>query len=101
MGGGSRPTSRVVSRARERGLHVTVQDIFERQTVRELAGAVAAGDGGSRTTVAPFALVSDADRALLPAGVVDAYPLTTMQAGMIFEAHLAGRPAYQHVISFH
>ncbi|MCW3817563.1 non-ribosomal peptide synthetase [Micromonospora sp. DR5-3] len=51
--------------------------------------------------VAPFELISAADRELLPAGVVDAYPLSRVQAGMVVEM-LADRQrnAYHVVTSF-
>jgi amino acid adenylation domain-containing protein len=41
---------------------------------------------------APFALVADADRARLPEVVEDAYPLTLMQAGMLY--HMEREPEH-------
>jgi amino acid adenylation domain-containing protein len=50
----------------------------------------------------PFGLISEADRERLPADVEDAYPLSMMQAGMIFHMELsAGYLLYQNVDSWH
>src|SRR4030095_6745719 len=50
----------------------------------------------------PFELVSDADRARLPDDVVDAYPLTELQAGMLFHSELDPLSALYHdVLSYH
>ena len=51
---------------------------------------------------APFSLISEADRAALPAGVVDAYPLTALQAGMLFHSELDPEAGLYHdIFSFH
>ncbi|HSL81348.1 MAG TPA: condensation domain-containing protein, partial [Thermoanaerobaculia bacterium] len=53
---------------------------------------------------APFALVSEEDRARLPAGAEDAYPLTLIQLGMLHQMELTRDepvPAYHNVNSFH
>src|SRR5262249_35838765 len=39
---------------------------------------------------APFALIAAEDRARLPADAVDAMPLSSLQAGMLFHAQLGG-----------
>ncbi|GAA3036814.1 hypothetical protein GCM10020000_13110 [Streptomyces olivoverticillatus] len=51
--------------------------------------------------VAPFALISDEDRAALPADVVDAYPLSQLQTGMLVEMLKAGDlHTYHNLTSF-
>jgi amino acid adenylation domain-containing protein len=58
----------------------------------------------SRPRVEPFGMLSAADRQLLPAGLEDAYPLTTVQLGMLYHMELASdetTPAYHNVNSFH
>ncbi|MEZ4449167.1 MAG: amino acid adenylation domain-containing protein [Nannocystaceae bacterium] len=58
-------------------------------------------DAGT-TSERPFALVDDVIRARLPADVVDAYPLTALQAGMVFHHDFApGDGLYHDVFLFH
>ena len=45
---------------------------------------------------APFSLLTAADRAALPADAVDAYPLSALQSGVVFEAVSAGQPGLYH-----
>ncbi len=72
----------------------------------EAAGMVSADDTGRRapkgSITEPFALLSIRDRARIPFGVVDAYPLSQLQAGMLFEEQLNPDDAlYRDVFSFH
>ena len=106
LGGDSILSLRVRALAQERGLFFTLLQLFTHQTVARLAGALHAdgGDGLGEAVlpVAPFALVSAADRALLPADVVDAYPLTAVQAGMLYHmAYLPEAIVYHNVYSYH
>src|SRR5436305_2438349 len=104
LGGDSILTLRVVTRARERGLAFTLQDLFQHQTVHALARAVERGAGAVANTEpalpsGPFALLSAADREKVPAGppdVRDAYPLARHQAGMLFHSELAPETAVYH-----
>ncbi|MEU4645831.1 condensation domain-containing protein, partial [Micromonospora sp. NPDC023814] len=50
------------------------------------------------TPVAPFALVSEADRAALPAGLTDAYPATQAQVGMAVEIAKDEATAPYHIV---
>src|SRR5690606_27562874 len=76
------------------GLDVSLEQIFRHQSVAALAAAIpppgAAAEAPRRT--APFELISEADRAALPPDVVDAYPLTLLQAGMLY--HMEATPEY-------
>ncbi|MGK5698358.1 hypothetical protein ACSNOJ_36730, partial [Streptomyces sp. URMC 128] len=62
-----------------------MRDVFEHRTVAGLTelitGRPAVTDADRR--VEPFALISGEDRAKLPEGVVDAYPLSQVQLGMV------------------
>jgi amino acid adenylation domain-containing protein len=107
LGGDSILSVRVLAMARERGMKLTVQDLFEQQTIQALAPRVAfAGAEASdaallRADRQPFDLVSAADRAKMPEGVVDAYPLAALQAGMLYhQALTADAPAYHNVNSY-
>ncbi|HEV2146072.1 MAG TPA: amino acid adenylation domain-containing protein [Longimicrobiaceae bacterium] len=108
LGGDSILSVRVVGMARERGLTLSVQDLFERQTVRALAEKLARDAGGAAAADAvlgrerhPFDLISGDDRGKLPEDAVDAYPLAALQAGMLYHQELAREtPAYHNVNSY-
>ncbi|HEY0636621.1 MAG TPA: condensation domain-containing protein, partial [Pseudonocardiaceae bacterium] len=106
LGGHSIRALVLAAALREDGLDVSVRDLLELRTVAELC-AVLAGRGAAAPAapaVAPVALVPPADRALLPSGLDDAYPLTQVQLGMLVEtlsgAGPDGRRPYHHVVSF-
>ncbi|MGN9759629.1 amino acid adenylation domain-containing protein, partial [Streptomyces sp. SD31] len=111
LGGDSIAAVRLVGALREAGHDVTVRDVFEHRTVADLAVLLAgqdtegpgAGPGSLVSRVAPFALIGDEDRAALPADVVDAYPLSQIQTGMLVEMLAAGpgtKDVYHNVNSF-
>ncbi len=84
LGGDSLRAIRVVGLLRARDVEITVQDVFRRQRVADLAAGLAtAGAAVPQVSAVPFAMLGDAQRATLPADVVDAYPLTQAQAGMV------------------
>ncbi|MFI6330166.1 amino acid adenylation domain-containing protein [Micromonospora chersina] len=107
LGGDSILALRVVGLAERRGVTVALRDVFAHQALGELARAVDAA--ADRRGAAPagdvpverFAMVAPADRDRLPAGLEDAYPLTRMQQGMLYELLAdAGKGAYHNVTSF-
>jgi amino acid adenylation domain-containing protein len=86
LGGDSLNAIEVVVAAAEHGLTVTLDQIFRHQTVAELAAAAAleaTAAPAASAGPAPFALLTDEDRARVPAGTADAYPMTMLQQGMI------------------
>ncbi|WP_345017456.1 amino acid adenylation domain-containing protein, partial [Streptomyces shaanxiensis] len=105
LGGDSLRAVRLAGALRAAGFDVSVQDVFEHRTVAGLGTHLAGQGGGTSlvTAVAPFALTADEDRALLPADVVDAYPLSQIQTGMLAETMAAGpdgRAVYHNLNSF-
>ena len=103
LGGDSIRSIRVVARAREEGLEIALPLLFRHQTVEALAAAVA-GEAVAALPAAGehFRLVGPADRARLPAGVVDAYPLTRLQLGMLFHSSAApGGAVYHDIFGWH
>lgn len=104
LGGDSIRSVRVVAMAKERGLRLTVQQLFRSQTI---AALVREHDLRERREVEPavtepFSLISFEDRERLPADVEDAYPLSMMQTAMLY--HMEMTPdsrAYVNVNSWY
>ncbi|MGW0709713.1 amino acid adenylation domain-containing protein [Streptomyces sp. NPDC002643] len=105
LGGDSIRSVQVLSRLRAEGLTPALQQLFDHQTVRELAHALASGGTGTVEDIpspAPFALIHAEDRARVPEEVEDAYPLSALQAGMVFDAEFDDSFAIYHdVFSYH
>ena len=91
LGGNSIRSVGVLALARERGLPLTLQQLFRHQTIEELSQALSAsaGDALADTATEPFGLIGPEDRARLPEDVEDAYPLTMLQAGMVYHMELS------------
>lgn len=99
LGGDSIKFIGVLARARTAGLRFTFQALFAHPTVAQLATVVETGDpADSDERLAPFALIDAADRARLPQGVSDAYPMSQLQVGLIYEATRSGVEGLYHDI---
>ncbi|MEU2764505.1 amino acid adenylation domain-containing protein [Streptomyces sp. NPDC007094] len=101
LGGDSVRAVAVVGVLRRKGYHVTVRDVFEHRTVEAFARALGPRSDHSvdAPLVQPFALLDPADRARIPAGVTDAYPLSRIQLGMIFEMESSGNEGNYHNVT--
>ncbi|MFD5142630.1 amino acid adenylation domain-containing protein [Streptomyces sp. NPDC058401] len=104
LGGDSIRSLQVLARIRERGLDLTVADLMRLPSARALAPAVTrrAQAPGGGAPYEPFALLTAEDRAALPEGLEDAYPMTRLQAGMLYHSDLpsAGGRVYHNVASY-
>jgi amino acid adenylation domain-containing protein len=106
LGGDSIKAIEVLTEARSAGLRFTFQELFARPTVKELAelargGGRDGGQPGPEARYQPFSLLDPRDRERLPAGAADAYPLSQLQAGLLYETALpAGRGLYHDVVSY-
>ena len=104
LGGDSIRSIQVISKAEDRGLKFSIQQLFEQATVAQLVERVSltrdddCQSFGSRVSTAPFSLLTPADRERIPPGIVDAYPLTRLQAGMIFHSEFSPEGAVYHDI---
>ena len=89
LGGDSIRSIQVLGQTRRSGMTFGLQDLARNPTLAELAQIVSAsGTTGEQHVHEPFSLVSPQDRALLPEGLADAYPMASLQAGMVYEAEL-------------
>ena len=104
-GGDSILSIRILNEARKLGYPLTVQDLFRFQTISELAHHVMGNSKGMDDhlpVTAPFQLITDEDRTRLPSGVIDAYPLTKLQEGMLFHSsYHQDSMAYLNVSSYY
>jgi len=100
LGGDSILSIQVLGQARERGLTITLQQLFEHQTIHALAREITTEPALPAEAAQPFDLISPEVRARLPAGIMDAYPLSWLQLGMIYEMQLQSEdPPYHNVDS--
>ena len=103
LGGDSILSLQVASRARAAGIDLQARDLFEHQTIAELAAAVGrlhAPDETETTSPAAFALLDEAARAAVRAhapDAQDAYPAAPTQAGMLFHAVYDEQPGGLYV----
>lgn len=86
LGGDSLMSIRIKAAARDAGYDFPLQQIFEAGTVAALAEWVVAEtkDTAVAEEQQPFAMLGDDDRALLPEGLVDAYPMSRLQLGLMY-----------------
>ncbi len=91
LGGDSIRSIQVRARAKDKGLDLSLEQIFAYQTVRglaaELGRALPADPPLERP--GPFDLVSKDDRDRLPADLEDAYPLSRLQQGFVFHSEFS------------
>ncbi|AJC65785.1 MULTISPECIES: non-ribosomal peptide synthetase [Dickeya] len=91
LGGDSLRGVQLVGRANDLDWNLSLVDLFQHQTIAELAALVEQHLSEQSTAVShpePFSMISAEDRANLPDYVVDAYPLSRMQAGMFYHMQL-------------
>ncbi|WP_336323052.1 amino acid adenylation domain-containing protein [Streptomyces lavendofoliae] len=100
LGGDSIKFITVLARSRAAGLDFSFQDLFGHPTIAELAAHVVVAE--ERDVPAdedePFALITEVDRAALPPGIADAYPMSQLQVGLIYEAQRGGTEGMYHDI---
>jgi amino acid adenylation domain-containing protein len=102
VGGDSIRSIQVRARAQQAGWNFSLQDMFRYQTIRQLAEHVGTEETEEIPETAPFSLVTEEDRQKVPGDVVDAYPLATLQMGMLFHQEFAPeRAMYHNTLSFH
>jgi amino acid adenylation domain-containing protein len=104
LGGDSLKAIQVVSKAREAGIPIAIQQLFQYPTIADLSQQIQPPETTTLTAepTPAFSLISEDDRHLMPAGIEDAYPLTRLQAGMVFHSEYDPDTAvYHEIFSFH
>jgi amino acid adenylation domain-containing protein len=87
LGGDSIRAIQVLAQAQQQGIHFTLQQLFTGQTIHSLIhqfGQNRKPVPQSEDLTVPFCLIAPEDRRRLPAGLEDAYPLTSLQMGMFY-----------------
>ncbi|WP_433260187.1 amino acid adenylation domain-containing protein [Actinosynnema sp. CS-041913] len=101
LGGNSIHFVTVLAKARAVGIGFTFQQFFANPTVSALARSVSEGAQVTERVVGRFELLTPADRERVPAGIEDAYPLTQLQAGLVFQSELShGTAEYHDILSY-
>jgi amino acid adenylation domain-containing protein len=102
LGGDSLRAIEAVASARAKGLNLSLQDILRFQNIRDLANHLEAQSNDSTSHVRrdPFMLLSDADRARVPDGIEDAFPMSVLQQGLFFHGEF-GADYEIYVTSIH
>ncbi len=100
LGGDSIRSLQVLSKAQEAGGNLKLEQIFEYQTIAELAEVLDANQSLTETPkrekVSAFVMISAEDREKLPSDTADAYPLTALQTGMLFHSEFEPQEGLYH-----
>jgi amino acid adenylation domain-containing protein len=100
LGGDSIRVITILNRVRDRGLNFRPADLLRHQNVAELAAHTSAASAtASSAGYTPFSLVPPADRGALPRTIEDAYPLSRLQAGMLYHSSLPATHRLYHNVS--
>lgn len=98
LGGDSMRAIRLVGLARERGLWLTVRDMYAAPVLSVLATRAVLGEEDVTGSLSPFSLLPGELTGSFPADVEDAYPMTAMQSGMIYHQELAPASRVYHIV---
>lgn len=101
MGGDSLRLLQVRTQARQYGYDLSVPDVFASPMIGQLAAKLKRADSSeTKLTNEPLALLNETERQALRGKVEDAYPLSHLQAGLVF--HSLIDPNYRvYVLSLH
>jgi amino acid adenylation domain-containing protein/thioester reductase-like protein len=106
LGGDSILSIKVLTQIKEAGFDLSLQQLFQVQTLHELAQIIRQTEKSSLLALPKtqaFSLISEEERHKLPAAVEDVYPLSALQAGMIFHSHYSPETVsvYHDVFSYY
>ncbi|MEU4744993.1 amino acid adenylation domain-containing protein, partial [Actinosynnema sp. NPDC023658] len=102
IGGDSIRSVQLLARAREHGLGIKVTDLVLHQTIRELAPRTTLVEPEHTAEVGRLELLAPADRELIGGDIADAYPLSALQAGMLYHSESSdSEQIYHNVATYH
>ena len=103
LGGDSILGIQVLSKAKQLSLNFSLQQLFQYQTISELAQVIRCENRDLSTPKGePFSLISPEQRLYLSEDVEDAYPLTKLQGGMVFHSEYnVDTAVYHDIFSYH
>jgi amino acid adenylation domain-containing protein len=104
LGGDSMLSIRLRTAVERYNYTFEIQDLFRFPTISKLAKKLRAivSNQKSRLCIKSFEMIDENERVRLPGNVVDAYPISTMQAGMLFHTELDSESSiYRVVTSLH
>src|SRR5579859_5666021 len=91
VGGDSIRSIKARAKALERGVTFTLQQLFQNPTVRKLSEEISHAQvkPESSSLYTPFNMISLEDREKMPVDIEDAYPISQLQAGMVFHSEFS------------
>lgn len=98
LGGDSILAIQLKARAQNAGVAFDLAHLFDHQSVARLAAIATFSVGGHARPVEAFELITEADRQLVPEHIEDAYPLSQVQAGMVFYNRYDTASSLYHVV---
>ncbi|TBO44290.1 non-ribosomal peptide synthetase [Pedobacter kyonggii] len=104
IGGDSIKSLSVISKAKHQSIFFNFQQLFENPTIFGLSKSISVSTCVrplDREEIRPFGMLSEEDRSLIPIGIEDAYPLSVLQSGLIFQSEIStGSSLYHDVFSY-
>jgi len=103
LGGDSIKVIQVTSKAQDQGFNMSVQQLFENQTIYELVQAVGKEKKEQKPVlIKNFELISDEDVSKIPSNIEDAYPISALQTGMLFHSIWStSSESFHDILSLH
>ncbi|UYY98651.1 amino acid adenylation domain-containing protein [Peribacillus frigoritolerans] len=103
LGGNSINFVSVLALANEKGLKFTFQQLFKNPTIRDLLKNSNEMESNEEMLhkVSNFELISDQDRSKIPDGIEDAYPMSLLQSGLVYQSIvMQGDNNYHDIVSY-
>lgn len=101
LGGNSINFVSILAKANAQGFSLEFQDIFANPTVEQLVEISKSNIPKENVQLPPFSLISEEDKSKLPVDAVDAYPMTQLQSGLIYQCNIMdGDNNYHDIVTY-